>query len=190
MLLNDDSITRLANCAGMIEPFVDSQVSDGVISYGLSSFGYDIRCADEFVFFDCLPSDIPGDSVIDPKRFDPLLANRVKTNIFVLPGNSFVLGRSVEKIKMPRNVTAIVLGKSTYARCGLVVNATPLEAEWSGYITLEFSNTTHLPIYIYANEGIAQLLFFTGLYPTVSYADRKGKYQDQVGVVLPIVKGS
>jgi dCTP deaminase len=166
---------------GMIEPFVDRQVREGVISYGLSSYGYDIRVSDEFKIFTNVHS-----AVVDPKNFNPKSFVDYKGDICVIPPNSFVLAQTVEYFRIPRDVLTICLGKSTYARCGLIVNVTPFEPEWEGYVTLEISNTTPLPARIYANEGIAQVLFFQAdEVCEVSYADRKGKYQKQQSIMLP-----
>jgi len=166
---------------GMIEPFEPNQVREGTISYGVSSYGYDIRVSPEFKVFTNVHS-----VVVDPKNFDDRSFVDVNAESCIIPPNSFALARTVEYFRVPRNVLAICLGKSTYARCGIVVNVTPLEPSWEGYLTLEISNTTPLPAKIYANEGIAQLLFFQGEEePEVAYADRKGKYQGQVGVTLP-----
>lgn len=184
MIKPDHWIKRQAIDNNMIEPFVDSQVSSGRISYGLSSFGYDIRIADEFKIF----TDI-NTTVIDPKGFDGKSFVDYKGDVCIIPPNSFVLARSVEYFRMPRNVIAICLGKSTYCRCGVIVNVSPLEPTWEGYLTIEISNTTPLPVKIYSNEGIAQLLFFEcDEEPLVAYKDRKGKYQKQRGIVLPKVK--
>jgi dCTP deaminase len=166
---------------GMIEPFVDSQVRAGVVSYGLSSYGYDIRVADEFKVFTNINS-----TVIDPKRFDPLSFVDIKADVCIVPPNSFALARTIEYFRIPRDVLTVCLGKSTYARCGIIVNVTPFEPEWEGTVTLEISNTTPLPARIYANEGIAQVLFFQSDEPCErSYADKKGKYLKQQGVTLP-----
>ena len=166
---------------GMIEPFVDGQVSKGVVSYGVSSYGYDIRVADEFKVFTNI-----NNTVIDPKNFDPRSFVDINADVCIVPPNSFALARSVEYFRIPRNVMTITVGKSTYARCGIITNVTPLEPEWEGYVTLEISNTTPLPAKIYADEGIAQVLFFKGdEAPLTSYKDKKGKYQGQVGVTLP-----
>ncbi|MCS7283977.1 MAG: dCTP deaminase [Anaerolineae bacterium] len=179
----DHWIRRMAIEYRMIEPFVDHQVRDGVISYGLSSYGYDIRVADEFKIFTPGLGDL---TVVDPKRFDTRAMVDFKGEVCVIPPNSFALGRSVEYFRIPRNVLCVCLGKSTYARCGIIVNITPFEPEWEGYVTLEISNTTPLPAKIYANEGIAQVLFFEADEECeVSYADKKGKYQSQRGIVLP-----
>jgi dCTP deaminase len=165
----------------MIEPFVESQVRDGVISYGVSSYGYDIRVADEFKIFTNVFS-----AVVDPKHFDPRSMIDFKGEVCVIPPNSFALARSVEYFRVPRDVLTICVGKSTYARCGIIVNVTPFEPEWEGYVTLEISNTTPLPARIYANEGIAQVLFFQADEQCeISYADKKGKYQRQQTIELP-----
>ena len=165
----------------MIEPFEDRQVRSGVVSYGLSSYGYDIRVADEFKVFTNINS-----TVIDPKNFDPRSFVDVKADICIVPPNSFALARTVEYFRIPRDILTVCLGKSTYARCGIIVNVTPFEPEWEGTVTLEISNTTPLPAKIYANEGLAQVLFFQGDEPCeVSYADKQGKYLKQTGVTLP-----
>jgi len=178
---SDSWIRRMALERRMIEPFVERQVRDGVISYGLSSYGYDIRVADEFKVFTNINT-----TVIDPKQFDPRSLVDVKTEVCIVPPNSFALARTVEYFRIPRDVLTICLGKSTYARCGIIVNVTPFEPEWEGTATLEISNTTPLPARIYANEGIAQVLFFqSDEVCEVSYADKKGKYQAQVRVTLP-----
>jgi len=167
----------------MIEPFVDHQVRDGVISYGLSSYGYDIRVADEFKIFTPGLGDL---TVVDPKWFETRAMVDFKGEVCVIPPNSFALARSVEYFRIPRSVLCVCLGKSTYARCGIIVNITPFEPEWEGYVTLEISNTTPLPAKIYAGEGIAQVLFFEAdEVCEVSYADKKGKYQQQESIVLP-----
>lgn len=179
----DNWIRRAAQEHGMIEPFEDAQVREGVISYGVSSYGYDIRVADEFKIFTNVHS-----RVVDPKAFDPQAYVDFKGAVCTIPPNSFVLAHSVEMIRMPRNLTGLVLCKSTYIRAGVLIPTTVLEAGWQGIITLEISNVTPLPARIYANEGIAQVLFFEGDEPCdVSYADRGGKYQGQKGVVLPRV---
>ncbi len=166
---------------GMIEPFVDGQIREGVVSYGLSSYGYDIRVADEFKVFTNINT-----TVIDPKNFDPRSFVDIKSDVCIVPPNSFALARTIEYFRIPRDILTICLGKSTYARCGIIVNVTPFEPEWEGYVTLEISNTTPLPAKIYANEGLAQVLFFQSDEPCErSYADKKGKYQKQVGVTLP-----
>ena len=167
----------------MIEPFADRQVRDGVISYGVSSYGYDVRVGNEFKVFTNINS-----TVIDPKSFDPRSFVDLKTDVCIVPPNSFALATSVEYFRIPRNALTICLGKSTYARCGIIVNVTPFEPEWEGFVTLEISNTTPLPAKIYANEGIAQVLFFTadeGDECEISYKDKKGKYQAQKGITLP-----
>ena len=166
---------------GMIEPFEDRQVRDGVVSYGLSSYGYDIRVADEFKVFTNINS-----TVVDPKNFDARSFVDVKSDICIIPPNSFALSKTVEYFRIPRDVLTVCVGKSTYARCGLIVNVTPFEPEWEGFVTLEISNTTPLPAKVYANEGIAQVLFFQSDETCeVSYADKKGKYQRQQGLTLP-----
>ena len=165
----------------MIEPFEDRQVRDGVISYGLSSYGYDIRVAGEFKIFTNINS-----TVVDPKNFDARSFVDVKAEVCIIPPNSFALAKTVEYFRIPRDVLTICVGKSTYARCGLIVNVTPFEPEWEGFVTLEISNTTPLPARVYANEGIAQVLFFQSDETCeVSYADKKGKYQKQQGLTLP-----
>lgn len=171
----------------MIEPFEHGQVKeiDGkkIVSYGTSSYGYDVRCADEFKIFTNINS-----TIVDPKNFDPKSFVEVKADHCIIPPNSFALARTVERFRIPRNVLTICVGKSTYARCGIIVNVTPFEPEWGGYVTLEFSNTTPLPAKIYANEGCAQVLFFeSDEVCEVSYKDRGGKYQDQTGVTDPKV---
>ncbi len=178
---SDKWIRRMALEHGMIEPFVDSQVREGVVSYGLSSYGYDIRVADEFKIFTNINS-----TVIDPKHFDPRSFVDIQADTCIVPPNSFALARTIEYFRIPRDVLTVCLGKSTYARCGIIVNVTPFEPEWEGFVTLEISNTTPLPARIYSNEGIAQVLFFQSDEPCErSYADKKGKYQKQQGVVLP-----
>ncbi len=178
---NDRWITKMALEHGMIEPFEGRQVREGVISYGVSSYGYDMRVATEFRIFTNVLN-----SVIDPKAFDANSLVSYEGDVCIVPPNSFALARSVEYFRIPRDVLTITVGKSTYARCGIITNVTPFEPEWEGHVTLEISNTTPLPAKIYANEGIAQVLFFRGEEePEVSYADRKGKYQKQLGVTLP-----
>ena len=178
---SDKWIRRMSQQHGMIEPFENGQVREGVISYGLSSYGYDIRVAPEFKVFTNV-----FNVVVDPKHFDPRSFVDVNEATCIIPPNSFALARTQEYFRIPRNVLAVCLGKSTYARCGIVVNVTPLEPTWEGFLTLEISNTTPLPAKIYAGEGIAQLLFFEGdEEPETAYADRKGKYQKQIGVTLP-----
>jgi len=165
----------------MIEPFAEKQVREGVISYGISSYGYDIRIAEEFKIFTNVNS-----SVVDPKHMDPASMVDFKGPICVIPPNSFALGRTVEYFRVPRNVLCTCVGKSTYARCGIITNVTPFEPEWEGFVTLEISNTTPLPARIYANEGIAQVLFFESDEPCeTSYKDKAGKYQAQQGITLP-----
>jgi dCTP deaminase len=181
----DTWIRRMAREARMIEPFEPVQVravnGERVISYGTSSYGYDIRCAPEFKVFTNINS-----AIVDPKNFDPSSFVDVNADVCIIPPNSFALARTVEYFRIPRNVLTICLGKSTYARCGIIVNVTPLEPEWEGHVTLEFSNTTTLPAKIYANEGVAQVIFLESDQPCeVSYKDRGGKYQAQTGVTLP-----
>jgi len=177
----DRWIKRMALEHGMIEPFEDRQVREGVISYGLSSYGYDIRVADEFKVFTNI-----NNTVVDPKNFDDRSFVNMKTDVCIIPPNSFALSRTVEYFRIPRDVLTVCVGKSTYARCGLIVNVTPFEPEWEGFVTLEISNTTPLPAKVYANEGIAQVLFFqSDEVCEVSYADKKGKYQRQLGLTLP-----
>lgn len=177
----DKWIRLMSQEHGMIEPFEDGQVRDGVISYGLSSYGYDIRVAPEFKVFTNVHS-----AIVDPKSFDDRSFVDINEDVCIIPPNSFALARTVEFFRIPRDVLVLCVGKSTYARCGLIVNVTPLEPTWEGYLTLEISNTTPLPAKIYGNEGIAQLLFFEGdEEPETAYADRQGKYMQQVGVTLP-----
>jgi dCTP deaminase len=179
--MSDRWIRRMAQDHGMIEPFVEAQKREGVISYGLSSYGYDARVADDFKIFTNIDS-----AVIDPKDFASSSFVDRKTDVCIIPPNSFALARTVEYFRIPRNVLTICLGKSTYARCGIIVNVTPFEPEWEGYVTLEFSNTTPLPAKIYAGEGCAQVLFFeSDEVCETSYKDRGGKYQGQRGVTLP-----
>ena len=179
-ILPDSWITEQAR-KGMIEPFVEDQVRGDNISFGVSSYGYDARVADEFKIFTNVES-----ATVDPKAFSNDSFVDKKTDVCIIPPNSFALARTVEYFRIPRDVLVICLGKSTYARCGIIVNVTPLEPEWEGHVTLEFSNTTPLPAKIYANEGACQFLFLRGESPCqVSYADRKGKYQGQKGVTLP-----
>ena len=180
-ILSDIWIREQALSTGMIDPFVEGQRRDGCISYGLSSYGYDARVADEFKIFTNVDS-----SVVDPKEFDPKSFVDRKTDVCIIPPNSFALARTVEYFRVPRDVLVICLGKSTYARCGIIVNVTPLEPGWEGHVTLEFSNTTPLPAKIYANEGVAQVVFFeSDEVCETSYKDRGGKYQGQQGVTLP-----
>ena len=174
-------IRKMATKEHMIEPFVENQVRDHVISYGVSSYGYDIRVADEFKVF----TNVFG-ATVDPKHFDPQSMIDIKADVCVIPPNSFALARTVEYFRIPRKVLTVCLGKSTYARCGIIINVTPFEPEWEGFVTLEISNTTPLPAKIYANEGIAQVLFFEADEECeTSYADKKGKYQKQKTIVLP-----
>lgn len=179
----DHWIRKMAMSYGMIEPFEPSQIREGVISYGLSSYGYDVRVAHEFKIFTNVFS-----TFVDPKNFDVRSMVDFSGDVCIIPPNSFALARTVEYFRIPRNVLVMCLGKSTYARCGIVVNVTPLEPEWEGYVTLEISNTTPLPAKIYANEGLAQMLFFEAdEVCEISYADKKGKYQMQQSIVLPKV---
>ncbi len=180
-ILSDKWIRSKTLETGMIEPFVESQKREGTISYGLSSYGYDARVSDEFKIFTNIDS-----ATVDPKAFSSSSFVDRKTDVCVIPPNSFVLARTVEYFRIPRDVLVICLGKSSYARCGIIVNVTPLEPEWEGHVTLEFSNTTPLPAKIYANEGACQFLFLKGNEPCeVSYKDRAGKYMRQEGVTLP-----
>ena len=181
----DHWIKMMAQKHQMIDPFVPKQIKaineKRIVSYGTSSYGYDVRCAKEFKVFTNINS-----AVVDPKNFDTDSFVDVVTDVCIIPPNSFVLARTIEYFKIPRNVLTICLGKSTYARCGIIVNVTPLEPEWEGHVTLEFSNTTNLPAKIYANEGVAQMLFLESDEPCeISYKDRGGKYQGQKGVTLP-----
>jgi dCTP deaminase len=181
MIKSDRWIERMCREKQMIEPFEGRQVRQGVISYGVSSYGYDIRIADEFKIFSNVSS-----SIVDPKKFDSTFLVDVQAPSVLIPPNSFALGRTVEYFRIPRNVLTICVGKSSYARCGIITNVTPFEPEWEGYVTLEFSNTTPLPAKIYAGEGCAQVLFFESDEEcAVSYKDRGGKYQGQHGVTLP-----
>ena len=177
----DHWIRKMAREQGMIDPFEPGQVRDGVISYGVSSYGYDIRVTDEFKIFTNVHS-----TIVDPKHFDPKSMVDFKGPVCIIPPNSFALARTVEYFRIPRTVLTICVGKSTYARCGIIVNVTPFEPEWEGYVTLEFSNTTPLPAKIYANEGVAQVIFFeSNEVCETYYKDRGGKYQGQQGVTLP-----
>ena len=178
---NDRWIRQMAREQRMIEPFVETQQREGVISCGLSSYGYDMRVADEYKIFTNVNT-----AVVDPKHFDPRSFVEFKGEVLVIPPNSFALARSVEYFRIPRNVLTICMGKSTYARCGIIVNVTPFEPEWEGFVTLEISNTSPLPARVYSNEGICQVVFLEAdeLCET-SYKDKKGKYQAQQGIVLP-----
>lgn len=183
---SDKWIRRMVEKHNMISPFEPGQVRQGangrIVSHGTSSYGYDIRCSNEFKIFTNINS-----AIVDPKKFSPESFVDVNSDVCIIPPNSFALARSVEYFRIPRSVLVICLGKSTYARCGIIVNVTPLEPEWEGHITLEFSNTTPLPAKIYANEGVAQLLFLESDEECeTSYKDRGGKYQGQRGVTLPI----
>ena len=186
-ILSDKEIRRLAVEQKMIDPFVERQVRElstheRVISYGLSSYGYDLRVADEFKVFTNV-----FNTVVDPKNFDPKSFVDLTAEVCIVPPNSFALARSIEYFRIPRHILTICLGKSTYARCGIIVNVTPFEPEWEGHVTLEISNTTPLPAKIYANEGLAQVIFFQANETCeVSYADRRGKYQKQNGITLPM----
>ncbi len=178
---SDKWIRRMALDKEMIKPFAESHLSKKKISYGLSSYGYDIRVADEFKVFTNVNT-----TIVDPKHFDPRSLVDVKANCCIIPPNSFALARTVEYFKIPRNILTVCLGKSTYARCGIIVNVTPFEPEWEGYATLEISNTTPLPAKIYANEGIAQIIFLESDEECeTSYKDKKGKYQAQKKITLP-----
>lgn len=180
-IMPDHWIRQQAQENNMIDPFLEKQKREGNISYGLSSYGYDARCSDEFMIFTNVDN-----AVVDPKDFSNQSFVERKTDVCVIPPNSFVLTRTVEYFKIPDDVLVICLGKSTYARCGLIVNVTPLEPGWEGHVTLEISNTTPLPAKVYANEGVAQFLFFKGSSPCdVNYASRAGKYMGQRGVTLP-----
>lgn len=184
MAILPDSWIREQAKKGMIEPFADEQVAQGVISYGVSSYGYDARVSDEFMIFTNVDN-----AVVDPKNFSKTAFVERKVDQCIIPPNSFVLARTVEYFRIPRDVLVICLGKSTYARCGIIVNVTPLEPEWEGHVTLEFSNTTPLPAKIYAHEGACQFLFYRGEKPPeVSYKDRGGKYMKQRNVTLPKIK--
>ena len=181
---SDKWIKKMSLNNDMISPFEDKQISQQKISYGLSSYGYDIRVTDEYKIFTNV-----NNSIVDPKRFDENSFIDFKGDVCIVPPNSFALARSIEYFKIPRNVLTICLGKSTYARCGIIVNVTPFEPEWEGHVTLEISNTTPLPAKIYSNEGLCQVLFFESDEDCeMSYKDKKGKYQSQVGITLPKVK--
>jgi dCTP deaminase len=178
---SDTWITRMAREHRMIEPFVEDQVREGVISYGVSSYGYDVRVGDEFKVFTNVYN-----TVVDPKNFDSKSFVDIRADVCIIPPNSFALASTIEYFRIPRDILTVCLGKSTYARCGIIVNVTPFEPEWEGHVTIEISNTTPLPAKIYANEGIAQVLFFQSDEPCArSYKDKKGKYQAQRGVTLP-----
>ena len=180
---SDRWIKRMVEESEMIRPFAENQVREGVISYGLSSYGYDLRVADEFKIFTNVNS-----TTVDPKHFDSRSFVEFKGDVCIVPPNSFALARSVEYFKIPRTVLTVCVGKSTYARCGIIVNVTPLEPEWEGFVTLEISNTTPLPAKVYSNEGLCQIVFFeSDEVCEVSYKDKKGKYQSQQGIVLPRV---
>lgn len=184
MIKSDKWIKKMSE-KGMINPFAPNQVSrkdnNKIISYGISSYGYDVRCSDEFKIFTNINS-----AIVDPKNFDSSSFIDVKSDVCIIPPNSFALARTIEYFSIPRNILTVCLGKSTYARCGIIVNVTPLEPEWEGHVTLEFSNTTTLPAKIYANEGVAQMLFLQSDEDCeISYKERSGKYMDQTGVTLP-----
>ena len=180
-IMSDNWIKKMSLEQGMIEPFVDGQKKDGTISFGLSSYGYDARVSEDFKIFTNVDS-----ALVDPKNFDDKGFDDRPGKECIIPPNSFALARTVEYFRIPRDVLVVCLGKSTYARCGIIVNVTPLEPEWEGHVTLEFSNTTPLPAKIYANEGGCQFLFYKGeAPPEISYKDRKGKYMKQTGVTLP-----
>ena len=181
---SDKWIREMSLQSDMISPFEDKQVSESKISYGLSSYGYDIRVTDEYKIFTNV-----NNSIIDPKKFDENSFVNFKGDVCIVPANSFALARSVEYFKIPRNVLTVCLGKSTYARCGIIVHVTPFEPEWEGHVTLEISNTTPLPAKIYSNEGLCQVLFFESDEECeTSYKDKKGKYQKQTGITLPKIK--
>jgi dCTP deaminase len=180
-VMSDRWIRKMAQEQEMIKPFAENQVREGVISYGISSYGYDLRVADEFKIFTNANS-----TIVDPKHFDERSFVEFRGPVCIIPPNSFALARSVEYFKIPRNILTICVGKSTYARCGIIVNVTPLEPEWEGFVTLEISNTAPLPARVYANEGLCQLVFFNAdQVCEISYKDKKGKYQAQKGIVLP-----
>lgn len=186
MPIKSDKWIQEMAAKGMIEPFESGQVRENengkIVSYGTSSYGYDVRCSDEFKIFTNINS-----AIVDPKAFDKDSFIDVQSDVCIIPPNSFVLARTVEYFRIPRNILTICVGKSTYARCGIIVNVTPLEPEWEGHVTLEFSNTTNLPAKIYANEGVAQMLFLEADEEcAISYKDRAGKYMGQVGVTLPV----
>ena len=181
---SDKWIKQMSIGNGMIEPFHDSQAEVGKVSYGLSSYGYDIRVADHYKIFTNV-----NNSIVDPKHFDENSFVDYRGAVCIIPPNSFALAQSVEYFRMPRNVLAICLGKSTYARCGIIVNVTPFEPEWEGYVTLEISNTTPLPAKIYSNEGLCQVLFYESDEDClISYKDKQGKYQNQTDITLPMIK--
>ena len=180
-VMSDRWIRKMAQEQEMIKPFVENQVREGVISSGISSYGYDLRVADEFKIFTNANS-----TIVDPKHFDERSFVEFRGPVCIIPPNSFALARSVEYFKIPRNILTICVGKSTYARCGIIVNVTPLEPEWEGFVTLEISNTAPLPARVYSNEGLCQIVFFNSdQVCEISYKDKKGKYQAQKGIVLP-----
>jgi dCTP deaminase len=181
MTIKNDRWIREMALKGMITPFEEKQIRDNVISYGVSSYGYDIRIGDEYKIFTNI-----NNVIVDPKKFEPKSFIDYKGEYCIIPPNSFALAKSIEYFKIPRNILTICLGKSTYARCGIIVNVTPFEPEWEGIVTIEISNTTPLPAKIYSNEGIAQVLFFEADEECeISYSDKKGKYQSQLGITLP-----
>ena len=181
---SDNWIKKMSLMEDMISPFSDEQIKSGAISYGLSSYGYDIRVSDEYKIFTNV-----NNSIVDPKHFDAKSFIDYKGDVCIVPPNSFALARSVEYFRIPRDVLTICVGKSTYARCGIIVNVTPFEPEWEGYVTLEISNTTPLPAKIYSNEGLCQVLFFQSDEEClISYKDKEGKYQKQSGITLPLIK--
>jgi len=181
MTIKNDRWIREMALKGMITPFEEKQIRDNVISYGVSSYGYDIRIGDEYKIFTNI-----NNVIVDPKKFEPKSFIDYKGEYCIIPPNSFALAKSIEHFKIPRNILTICLGKSTYARCGIIVNVTPFEPEWEGIVTIEISNTTPLPAKIYSNEGIAQVLFFEADEECeISYSDKKGKYQSQLGITLP-----
>lgn len=183
MIKNDKWIRRMAIEQKMIEPFEENQVRNGKISYGISSYGYDMRVTDEFKIFTNVHN-----TIVDPKGLDTKSFVDFRGDVCIIPPNSFALAKSLEYFRIPRKVMTVCIGKSTYARCGIIVNVTPLEPEWEGFVTIEISNTTPLPVKVYANEGVAQVLFFeSDEEPEVSYKDKKGKYQAQQTITLPKV---
>ncbi len=183
---SDIWIEKMSKESGMIEPFESNQITNGKISYGLSSFGYDIRVSNEYKIFTNI-----NNSIVDPKKFDEKSFINYSGDVCIVPPNSFALARSIEYFRIPRDILTICVGKSTYARCGIIVNVTPFEPEWEGYVTLEISNTTPLPAKIYSNEGLCQVLFFQSDEECrTSYKDKLGKYQKQVGITLPKMKGN
>ena len=186
-IMSDSWIIEQSKNKDMISPFVQEQKNKGIISYGVSSYGYDARCAPEFKLF--LNETNAKEDLIDPKNFNPKYCKTFSDTEFIMPANSFVLSRTIEYFKIPKDILVICLGKSTYARCGIIINVTPLEPGWEGHVTLEFSNTNNFPVKIYANEGVCQFLFFKGDQECqVNYSDRDGKYMKQMGVTFPKVR--